>query len=168
MARKNAPYAALLAAWISVDCMRFHATPRPVQSAKGRLFLYSANGGTATIKKSLSTSDRPQEFLGNAYLLYEEGDAIEGKDIWGCSDRPPGKILVGTSNVRSGGHSRQEVDIKAKELCYAVVISSWDGRSIAPPHPVEIIREPEFTRIGKESAFWDEKNGPVAIRRKSL
>lgn len=140
MVTKNTPNAALLAARLSVNCMRFHTTPRPVQLEEGQVFMYSVHGGTATIKSALSTSDRPDDFLGNSELLFDEGDSITGKSIWGCSDSPSGKIHIGTPNVRSGGHSRQEVDIKAKELCYAVIISSWDGESIAPPHPMEYVK----------------------------
>ena len=124
--------AALLCRKLRLDCIKVEMSKRP-REIDGRLvYPYSVErGGKAVIITSIPTKERPQKYLNEIELLYEEEDSLNGKRFWGCTDKPNRTYLqnIGSSAIRSGRHSRQEAEISGME-CYAVIVSSWVGDNI--------------------------------------
>jgi hypothetical protein len=145
LARRNAPGSALLAKGIKINCMDFplDKVRRPVRRrtenyGERTLFMYSVVKGSAEIECSLSKANRHGPFLNEKHLDFEKGSSIEGERLWGCSEDLPGKLVVAPDGGQSGRHSRQGVRIK-KSFCYAIVINSWKGEALPPPHPKEML-----------------------------
>ena len=122
---------------LRINCMKF--TKRGlIETQYGKLYTFSAEHDDVTVVTPENPALCPSEFFGNTEIETQCGAVISGKKIWGCSDKPPGKIHKGESDGRSGRHSRQTVRIKGS-LCYAVIISDWTEESIEI-HPLDYIR----------------------------
>ena len=124
--------AALLCRRLKLDCMKVEMSKRPRYDGSKLLYPYRVSrGGVATILISLPIEGRLPSYLNEIEMLYEAGDNLNGKILWGCTDKPnrARKHEVGTSSVRSSRHSRQEVEISG-EPCYVIIVSSWDGESL--------------------------------------
>ncbi|NLL36575.1 MAG: hypothetical protein GX256_03520 [Fretibacterium sp.] len=139
-AENVAPGAAVLAEELHINCMKFTPSRRPIALSlnQGVFFPYTVREGRVVVATPLMEPDRPQSFLNECKLDFNEGDSINGKNLWGCSDAMSGKLRKGTSEGRSGSHSRQDVVVKGK-LCYAVIVSSWSGENI-DPHPLNQLK----------------------------
>lgn len=143
--KSSAPGSAVLAKELNINCMKFTPSRRPIPSPQDVygvevVYPYSIDrGGKVVVVASLPETDRPENFAGESCLAFDVGDCVDGKKLWGCSDKVPGKPCFGTSEGKSGRHSRQDVVVKGK-LCYAVCVSSWSGENI-DPHPLEQLKK---------------------------
>lgn len=123
---------ALLCHRLKLNCMKIEMSKRPRNNGGKLLYPYKVDrGGIATILISLPIEGRSSSYLNETEILYEVGDKLNGKSLWGCTDKPnrTRRREVGTSAIRSGRHSRQGIEISG-EPCYAIVVSSWDGKTL--------------------------------------
>ena len=119
---------AVLAKKLKINCIKINFAQRP-RIINGN-FVYPYNierGGIVIITSEIPIEDRPKQFLNEKYLYFQEDDSINGSKLWCYTDKPNKKAKrdIGTLEVRSGRHSRQELEVEG-ERCYAVIITSWN------------------------------------------
>ena len=123
---------AIIAEKIKINTIKVTLGKRPHIMNDKLFYPFSvARGGVVEIITPLELHDVPRKFLNEKFLYTEEGATLNAKRLWGCSDRLQNdrQKQKGTPDVRSGGHSRQSMEIQGK-ICYAVIISSWSGDNI--------------------------------------
>ena len=123
---------AIIAGKIKIDAIKINLGKR-TRVINGKLFYPFAieRGGIVEILSPLEVPEVPWAFSNEKVLYSEKGDKLNAKRLWGCSDRLQNdrQKQKGTSEVRSGDHSRQSMEIRGN-YCYAVIISSWRGENI--------------------------------------
>ena len=123
---------ALLCRKLILDCIKVEMSKKPCDIGGRLVYPYSIErGGKAVIATPIPVEERPCQYLNETELMYEEGDSLNGKRLWGCADKPNRTYRrdVGSSKVRSGRHSRQGVEILGEE-CYILIVSSWSSDSV--------------------------------------
>lgn len=123
---------AILCRKMRLDCIKIEMGKRPI-NLDGKL-VYPCSierGGIATIIISLPLEERIEKYLNENEILYQEGDSLNEKKLWACTNKPnrARDRLIGTSEARSGRHSRQKMEVKGSPV-YAVIVSSWSGKNI--------------------------------------
>ena len=123
---------AILCQKMKLDCIKIEMRKRPINLDGKLVYPYSIErGGIATIIISLPLEKRLKKYLNESDISYEEGDSLNGKKLWACTNKPnrARDKTIGTSDVRSGRHSRQAIEVKGNPA-YAVIISSWNRQNI--------------------------------------
>lgn len=123
---------AILCQKMKLDCIKIEMGKRPINLDGKLVYPYSIErGGIATIIISLPLEKRLEKYLNENEILYEETDNLNGKKLWACSNKPnrARDKVIGTSEARSGRHSRQIMEVKGNPV-YAVIVSSWNGKNI--------------------------------------
>lgn len=123
---------AILCRKMELNCIKVEMRKRPIDLDGKLMYPYNIErGGIATILVSLPLEERLEKYLNETEILYEAGDSLNGKKLWACSNKPnrARDKIIGTSEARSGRHSRQLMEVKG-DLVYAVIVSSWDSKNI--------------------------------------
>ena len=124
--------ASILAKRIKINAMKVVLGKRPRIIHDEIFYPFDVErGGIIENITPLQDEKRFDKFLNERFISFEKGDKLNAKKIWGCSDKMQRErqLQKGVSNVRSGDHSRQSIEING-DLCYAIIISSWNGENI--------------------------------------
>ena len=135
---KDIAGAALIARKIAVNCMKYMIKPSTKTNMFLGSFIYSLREAEAKILLQISDEDilriSGQKGFENVGLTI--GGRISGKSLYLHSDRAITKVKIGVSDVVSGRHKRQYLELKSKIRCVAFVLSTWKGETIEPPEPM--------------------------------